>query len=66
MPLSFFNALIGVAILFTVIMLWVGVQALARKSEGLPPDCDMIGDTARACSHCGQYKVCPHVKENTE
>lgn len=60
------NALIGAGILFAVLMLWVGVQSLVRKSEGLPPDCDVLGDTEHSCGHCGQRGACPHAKEHTE
>ncbi|HDP35499.1 MAG TPA: hypothetical protein ENN29_10370 [Candidatus Hydrogenedentes bacterium] len=60
------SALLGVGILFLVLMVWVGVQHLFRKSEGLPTDCDVLGDTGRGCSHCGQRDACTIIKERRE
>ncbi len=60
------NALLGAGILFAVVMLWVGVQHLARKSDNLPPDCDVIGDTGRGCGHCALRNTCDHIKEPHE
>ena len=52
------KALLGAGILFAALMLWIGVQHLFRKTEGLPPDCDVIGDTGRGCCHCGKKDSC--------
>ena len=59
------KALLGSVIVFAVSMLWIGVQHLFRKSEGLPPDCDVIGDTGRGCCHCTQKDSCT-IKQKTE
>jgi len=53
----------GAGILFCILMLWIGVQHLFRKTEGLPPDCDVIGDTGRGCGHCGKKDTCEHIKK---
>ncbi len=60
------NALLGAGILVVVVMGWVGVQHLFRKSEGLPPDCDVLGDTGRGCAHCTQRDACDHVRGQKE
>ena len=52
------KALLGAGILFAVLGLWIGVQHLFRKTENLPPDCDVIGDTGRGCGHCAQRDSC--------
>lgn len=52
------GALMAAGIIFMVLMLWVGVQGLFRKSENLPPDCDVIGDTGRGCGHCNLRETC--------
>ena len=51
-------ALFAGLVIFGVMLAWVGVQALVRKSENLPPETDVIGDTDRACGHCHKRDAC--------
>ncbi len=52
------GALISAGVIFLVLMLWIGVQGLYRKTEQLPPDCDVMGDTSRSCTHCNLRNDC--------
>ena len=52
------NAAGGAAILMAVLALWVGGQHLARKSENLPPDCDVLAERGHGCGHCNLHGNC--------
>ena len=60
------GALIASGIIFVLLLGWVGVQALVRKQDKLPPDCDVIGDTGRGCEHCGKRHACDIAKDGGE
>lgn len=60
------GAFVSAGIIFLVVLLWVGVQGVIRRTEALPPDCDVIADAERGCTQCNLRDNCAaRPKENT-
>ncbi len=55
--------MVGILGVLLVVLLWVGVQSLARRSNpDLPPDCDML-EVGEKCRHCQVRRTCSLVAE---
>lgn len=53
----------GAGILLAVFAIWLGVQHLKRKTEELPPDCDVLSQSGHGCPHCNLHGRCTLERE---
>ena len=49
--------LIGIVGVVLAVLFWVAVQRFVRKTEHLPPDCDML-EISQRCHQCRHQAAC--------